>query len=120
MTKKFPTNLEVGDVMHSKTGRTYTVTYVDEDTNTVSYAYIPAGAIKNKIALDTRTYSQLHWVVLVVNNKGHKVYEANRPATVGDEVKYKGQRWEVIKDNSGYLTLRVVLVDVNRELVEVL
>lgn len=86
--------LQVGDVMLSGSGRTYTVTDVDPVRQRVSYAFIPAHATTTEIRIDTRQYSELHWVERV--KRGAQTLWPSDP-TVGDTVVYDGLEWMVNK-----------------------
>lgn len=95
----YPTDLNVGDVLVSSTGREYTVASVDKNNGMVSYAYIPAGSNDNKIKIDTKYMRNLHWVHRVKNKQGQQVWP-KRQVQVGDDVKYNGKTYKVVRRNS--------------------
>lgn len=92
--KDYPSNLQVGDVLESKTGREYVVTAVNKGEGTVSYAYVPYDSTNQRVVIDTRHIVQLHWVKVVRNAKGRRVWPTRDPQ-VDDKVVHDGKEWKV-------------------------
>lgn len=72
MATDYPTDLEVGDVLVTSTGREYTVAAVNNGR--VHYAYIPAKydhRSEKKLSVDTRRLEDLKWVDSVLDSNGN-------------------------------------------------
>lgn len=97
-TGKYPRadDLSVGDVLMSSSGRVYTVSALDGTK--VSYAYVPATAMTDKVVIDTRHDWHLTWVRTVTNSKGRRVWPVRAPQKF-DKVRYEGDEWSVAAVN---------------------
>lgn len=121
MSKDYPTNLQVGDVLISNTGRTYTVTNVSKPTGEVQYAFVPVASKDGRVVVHQRNVKELHWVRRVENTAGQRIWPPRAPQK-GDEVRYDGQTWRVEGSHYDGLTLvrTVRKHKVNKSSVEVL